>query len=65
MVLPPVMFMHLKVLWLVTSYLNKVLGTMWASVMLCALGLQGWGAVHASVCGRGMSHQDPHLPPTA
>ena len=34
----PVNFTHFKVLWLVTSYLNKVVEFILASCVLCALG---------------------------
>ena len=34
----PVNFTHFKVLWLVTSYLNKVVESILASCVLCALG---------------------------
>lgn len=37
----PVNFTHFKVLWLVTSYLNKVVEFILASCVLCALELQG------------------------
>ena len=37
----PVNFTHFKVLWLVTSYLNKVVGSILASCVLCTLGLEG------------------------
>lgn len=37
----PVNFTHFKVLWLVTSYLNKVVESILASYVLCALGLGG------------------------
>lgn len=34
----PVNFTHFKVLWLVTSYLNKVVESILASCILCASG---------------------------
>ena len=39
--LSPVNFTHFKVLWLVTSYLNKVIESILASFALCTLGLEG------------------------
>lgn len=37
----PVNFTHFKVLWLVTSYLNKVAESILASCVSCALDLEG------------------------
>lgn len=37
----PVNFTHFKVLWLVTSYLNKVAESILASFVPCALELEG------------------------
>lgn len=37
----PVNFTHFKVLWLVTSYLNKVVESILASCVLCTLRLEG------------------------
>lgn len=39
--LSPVNFTNFKVLWLVTSYLNKVVESILASCALCTLGLEG------------------------
>lgn len=36
----PVNLTHFKVLWLVTSYLNKVVGSILASCILCTWGLE-------------------------
>lgn len=39
--LSPVNFTHFKVLWLVTSYLNKVVESILASGALCTVELEG------------------------
>lgn len=54
--------MHFKVLWLVTSYLNKVLESILASCVLCALGLEGSRDGVQEQVGPKHQHSDPHLP---